>query len=253
MRHAVLYLLLCIPLGGSLCAGTIDPYNDDHKYIEYAQYFDYVGILQGSYEDGSQYIASAVAIDDHHILTAAHIVQNAQRCFVQFNDKKFTIIKIILPKEFKPNHSGVADIAIGYSEKPFSLRFYPPLYEKSDETGKVCCISGYGKTGSFSSGATLLDGKRRAGSNLIDNIVADLLICSPSKYSPNNSSNRTSLEFLISNGDSGGGLFIEGQLAGINSCIISDNKNANSTYEDVSGHTRISKYIGWINANKIKR
>lgn len=252
MKRIARYLVaIIIFLNGSLHAGTIDPYNQDINYLDYAQYFDYVGCIQGSYADKTHYIASAVAIDDHHILTAAHIVQNTRDCFVQFGDKKFEITKIMIPKQFKPDHSGIADIALAYSETSFNLRFYPPLYTKFDEKSKVCCICGYGKTGSFSSGSVVMDGKKRAGSNLIDGISAELLVCSPSPYSANNSSNRTSLEFLISQGDSGGGLFIDGELAGINSCIISDKKIATSNYSDSSGHTRVSKYVEWINSNKI--
>lgn len=232
-----------------LYSGTIDPNTPDHRYVEYAKEFHYVGKLCGSYKDGKKFCASAVAIDNHHILTAAHVVQNSEICIVSIKDKDFFIKEFTINKDFDEKTFGLADIAIGYSEKSFDLDFYPELYDKEDEVGSVCSIAGYGFTGNFIRGSKFHDNKKRAGSNMIDNVYKDLLICSPSK---NNEENKTSLEFLIASGDSGGGLFIGNKLAGINSCVISSDGNPNSSYGDESGHTRISIYKQWIMDNKKK-
>lgn len=229
-------------------AGTIYPDNKDLDYINYGKYFLYVAKLEGILDDGSCFVGSAVAIDDHNILTAAHIINNAKSSSVTFGDRRFVVEKFIVPKDFKLEKSGFSDIAIGYSEKSFELNFYPPLYVEKNELNKVCCICGFGGGGNFLTGVTFFDAKKRAGSNVINNIYKDLLVCDPSDEF---SHNRTSLEFLIANGDSGGGLFIDGKLAGINSCVLSNNKKAMSTYKDNSGHTRISNFIDWINKNKI--
>jgi secreted trypsin-like serine protease len=57
---------------------------------------------------------------------------------------------------------------------------------------------------------------------------------------------KTELEFLIASGDSGGGLFLDGKLAGINSFVSAEDGKTNSSYGDESGHTRISLYREWI-------
>jgi secreted trypsin-like serine protease len=55
------------------------------------------------------------------------------------------------------------------------------------------------------------------------------------------------LEFIIAPGDSGGGLFIENDLAGIHSGVIEDKINkGKSKYGAVSAHTRVSVYKDWI-------
>lgn len=229
--------------------GTIDPTVPDHKYIKYGEDFVYVGRLCGVYQDQSKFCASAVAIDDHHILTAAHVVKNSSCCFVFLNGKEFFLTKVTIHKDFESKF-GVADIAIGYSKDSFGLKFYPKLYDGEDEVGKICCISGYGVTGNFKTGAIISDNKKRAGSNKIDKIEEDMLICSPSFF---RDSNRTSLEFMIASGDSGGGLFIDNKLAGINSCIMAIDRSPSSKYNEESGHTRIKKFLSWIEENKSKK
>lgn len=250
MKVLVSLILFNLLIGFS-SAGTIDPLVPDSEYLSYAKDFKYVGKLEGSYPDGSEFIASAVAIDDHHILTAAHIIHNAKHksCVFILGDQKFMIITFKKPKEFSVEKYGQNDIALGYSKKSFNLSFYPQLYLDEDEVGKVCCVAGYGSTGTFITGAVHMDDKLRAGSNVIEKTYRDLLICSPSRE---NSPTRTSLEFLISTGDSGGGLFIGEKLAGINSCILTNDDSADSSYDDDSGHTRVSRFVTWIQKNKTK-
>ena len=83
------------------------------------------------------------------------------------------------------------------------------------------------------------DSKKRGGSNKVRYIDKHLLICDlTDEYTP--------IEFLIASGDSGGGLFIDKKLAGINSCVMTVGKKPNSAYGSESGHTRISKHLQWI-------
>lgn len=248
MFRYIIILISLLAIIPHLNAGTRDPNVSDSKYLEFGSKFIHTGSLTGNYENDSTkfFGGSAVAIDDHHILTAAHVVNKASSCYFTLNDKKYCISEIIIHESFNDESFGVGDIAIGYSEKSFNLDFYPKLYSGDDEVGKICSISGYGFTGTFNSGAITIDGKKRAGSNIIDRVYENLLICSAS----NRYDNRTSLEFLIASGDSGGPLYINGELAGINSCVIASDKNANSSYTDEAGHTRVSKFINWINKNK---
>lgn len=244
-------LIFCLLLTPNISGGTRDPNTSDTKYLEFGSKFVHTGTLTGNYENDSTkfFGASAVAIDDHHILTAAHVVNKASACFFTVQGNKYCISEVIIHEDFNDNSFGVSDIAIGYSEKPFNFDFYPKLYEGDDEVGKVCSIAGFGFTGTFNTGANTIDGKKRAGSNTIDRIFENLLICSPSNKGE---SNRTTLEILIASGDSGGPLYINGELAGINSCVMASDKNPNSSYTDESGHTRVSKFIQWINKNKKK-
>lgn len=244
MKKIILFTGLIVLFSiGFLIAGTIDPSVPDEKYIEYGQSFNYVVSLCGKSIDDSNYCASAVIIKPKFILTAAHVVKDVATGYIVVDGKKHKIEYFMYPKEYDHAKFGFYDIAIGKLLEQVDLKFYPPLYKDSDEIGKVCCMSGFGLTGTFRTGAIFSDNKRRAGSNIIDYIDKDLLICSPSKDKL-----KTSLEFIIASGDSGGGLFIDGKLAGINSCVIAD-KSPKSDYLTESGHTRVSKYIDWIEEN----
>lgn len=241
--------ILFVTCSSFLFAGTRDPLVPDEKHIEYGSKFHYVLNICGIYEDNTMFCASCVAISPRVILTAAHVVKNSKHCGVSLNDSDIILVDKIICHEDFDEKFGKGDIAICYLSKDLDLSFYPDLYQDENEIGKICCLSGFGLTGTFNTGQIISDGKRRAGSNKIDTITGDLLICSPSK---SGDLDKTSLEYIICSGDSGGGLFIDGKLAGINSCVFSVGKIPTSVYGDEAGHTRISKFLPWIIENKEK-
>lgn len=245
MRYIIILLLAVICSISS--AGTRDPNKSDEKYIEYGAKFSCVLRLKCVAPNGTLYYASAVAIDNEWILTAAHVLIHSNDINVLVENSPVKVDRVIAHKDFIPANYGFYDIALCHVEKPFNLTFYPELYTEKDEVGKVCSIAGYGSFGTFDTGITGSDGKRRAGSNIIDVIDRHLLVCTASK---SNSIDLTDLEYIIANGDSGGGLFIGNKLAGINSCVMAIDKKTDSNYGDESGHTRVSKFVDWIKENK---
>lgn len=241
MKNIIHSILFCLLLYSSAVCGTIDPNTPDNKYLDYGAKF--VNVVKLCCFDGKGLsCGSAVVIHPNWIVTAAHVVENCHSWTVNIGDVKYNLSQMILHNEYKSEVFGFADIALGYSETPIELDFYPELYDEEDEINKLCSISGWGFTGTFNTGTKHHDGKRRAGSNFIDKIEKHVLICSPSKINEKT----TELEFLICSGDSGGGLFIGNKLAGINSSVIGYDGKSNSTYGDESCHTRVSIYTKWI-------
>lgn len=240
----IFYTLIIIISSNGL-AGTIDPINDDIEYINYSKTFPSVIRIAGEY-DGVIFQASSIAIDHKHVLTAAHVVKKASNCYIISQNKVINITKIICHKDFKEEIFGFADIAICECETDIGLDSYPVLYENRDEEGKIASICGLGIAGKFNSTTKISDNQKRAGLNLIEYIQDELLVCNASNQFDRT---KTNLEFIIAHGDSGGGLFIDNKLAGVNSCVMAADKKPDSSYGDESCHTRISTYIPWIREN----
>lgn len=230
-------------------AGTIDPNKSDSKYIDYGAKHECVLQIGGHYKvdenEPKPFFASCVIIKPRIILTAAHVIDGAGEVFVLDNkNNKVKVIFALYLNEWNKDIFGHNDIAIGFLEKDITMNFYPQLYDSDNEVGKICSISGFGITGNYIQGFSVSDNKKRAGSNIIDEIFNGMLVTSVTN------NKKTDLEFLIAYGDSGGGLFIDKKLAGINSGIMTDSKdkNLNSDQQDFATHTRISIHKKWIDS-----
>lgn len=243
MKKILLMLMLLCNIANG---GTIRPEVSDEKYLEAGREHESVIKLFGRYNKSNKNInasGSAVVIDENWILTAAHVVSCMEHPFFHLKEKKYNIDKVIINPEFNSKPTEGGDLALCHVKEKIIIKKYPKLYSKKDESGKICKITGYGITGTGETGARVDDNKKRSGTNRIDVVSEKLLFCNMSKENP------TALEFLIAHGDSGGGLFINEELAGIHSFVSTSDGNANSDYGDESGHTRISKYKGWIEEN----
>lgn len=236
---------------GFLCftaySGTIDPKRSDSEYIEYGDKHGCVMKLLGHMSDdkNTPYTASCVMISPYYALTAAHVVHGTMTQYIIYQGIPHTCLITAIHSDFRPQKMGYNDIAILRLHQPINLEFYPELATDTKEISKVCSIAGFGHTGTLISGYVRSkdDGKKRGGSNIVHSIEKHLLICS-------STDKHTSLEFLICPGDSGGGLFINQKLAGINSCVFASDGNTNSDYGDNSGHTRISIFVDWIKTSQ---
>lgn len=230
----------------TVSAGTRDPNTADSQYVEFGKQFKNVRRLRGivTYNEKETYqYGSAVIIKPHWVLTAAHVAEDAKELTILDDaNSKFPLTKIIVHDEYAHDKIGYHDIALGYSPEDFNLEFYTPLYTDSDELGKAVTIAGYGFHGTFLTGMQENDSQRRAGHNKVEGIERAVLVCRP------DITNRFPLEFIITPGDSGGGLFIGNKLAGINSMLMAIDKKPDGTYTDEAAHTRVSLYYDWVNA-----
>lgn len=222
-------------------AGTRDPSTQDARHVEYGAKFKcVVKVRTRRLSDGVEQFASGVVIGRRHVLTAAHVVDEAKDWAVDDGSRKIAITGVAIHPQYNENRFGHNDVAVARLAEDFVLDFYPPIYSGDAEAGAVVSICGYGVTGTFNTGYSFSDGVKRAGSNTVDRTEAGLLVCSVL------GGRKTALEFLITPGDSGGGLFIGNELAGINSIIMRNNGSPSGRYGDESGHTRLTLHREWI-------
>lgn len=245
----VRYVILVL-WGTAALAGTTDPNTPDEKYVEFGKQFPSVVQFRAriqcdnpecAVKEHDQY-GSAVVIKPHWILTAAHMATDITRPVVIKDNVEYPLEMILQHADYNEEIIGYHDIALGYSPTDFKLQFYTPLYARYDELSKPVTISGYGLHGTFLTGCRDSDHLRRAGHNKVEGIERTVLICKPDRE------NRFPLEFIIAPGDSGGGLFIGDELAGINSFLMAKDKKPDGTYGDESAYTRISLYADWVNS-----
>ena len=233
------YLLLC----NVLVAGTIRPDVPDEAYLKHGSNYECVIKLSGKYVENSEYLVSgsAVVLNKNYIITAAHVLEHMKDPYFYINEKKYIVKKTFANKDFDINAPiSYGDIAVCFVQEEIIINNYPKLYTNKDEMEKICDLVGFGSVGLPFGGEKKLDHKRRAGTNKISSVSEFVIFCSMSEK------NQTRLEFLTSHGDSGGGLFIDGKLAGIHSFVSCSDGIPDSSYGDESGHTRISAFVSWI-------
>ena len=249
MRYLILSLVILLGFSFPATAGTRDPNTPDSKHIAYGEKHQCVVPVRGlaKYPDMKEnetasFFGSGVIVAPHTLITAAHVLNYSTESYILIDGKQNKILGYAkLNGSDQEKEVGPDDIAIALLENPVELDFYPKLYTKDDELGKLCSVGGCGMSGTWSTGTIRDDMKRRAGSNHVDKLIFKGMLVTSVETGPG-----TTLEYLIGNGDSGGGLFIDKKLAGIHSCIFTGDGKLDSSFKDWAAHTRISTHAEWL-------
>ncbi|AFY79207.1 Trypsin [Pleurocapsa sp. PCC 7327] len=163
--------------------------------------------------------------------------------------------------QLAPNLAAGRDIALLQLSTPVLDVAPALLMTGANEVGRIGDYVGFGNTGNGRSRKRSFDGIKRGAQNVVDSagfvdpngarwldtlLVADF-------DSPNQLSNRIGsptplpLECSVAPIDSGGGLFIDGYLAGVTSFMMDTSGNSYlADYSDLMASTRVSSFVPWI-------
>lgn len=236
-------------------AGIIRHDVSDWRYTNLANYFPSVGDLGIGFSSGSNSWCSGTLISANYMLTAAHCMRDDYGYYG--NSAAFNLGGSIhwahsfsLHNGWNPQAGNYGnDLAIIRLSNPVSHVAPATLYSGDDEDLKIGTYVGFGDTGTGITGVNSWTGKR-AGENIIGlgsrlGYANNLLVSDfddPRLAYSQSLSQPLELEYQLARGDSGGGLFIDGKLAGVHSFTSDEG----GKYGATSASGRVSLFRNWI-------
>ncbi len=219
---------------------------------------------------------TAVAVGRRHVLTAAHVVQNAVPTSIVFNlnfggnlTHQIPVAAVHLHPGFvsfnNPNLNDDIAVVELASELPTGVPVYA-LNTTSLAAGTVLVVVGYGGSGNGSSGTTITSSPsvKRVGRNSADSFIVDdegsgqnevFLFDFDGGSAANVMGGQTlgnSLETTFAGGDSGSPSFVETGggllLAGVNTFVGAGSSSSPGTFGTIGGGVLVAAYAAWIGA-----
>ena len=279
VRFAILLLVvgICVPAFG----GTIRHDRDQQQYLDLAQSPQFASTGRFSITRGIPgFNGSGVLVGDRWVLTAAHLIQGAVDMKFIVGGSEYAAEGWVIHQRYDGELRDGFDLGLVRLATPVTNVTPAILNRSKREQGQLATILGFGRTGNGIDGGQPLgevDFLGRGGTNTIDGTIdfkqgfgtyLSKLKGRVFVYDFDNPTNPadnvmgspvpTDLEFLISQGDSGGPTFIDfGRgdgpvLAGIHSFGEFRDERDDSDYGDIGGDIRVAMHRSWI-AKTIRR
>ncbi len=254
---AVVAPALCLSLFHTEASGIIRRHDVNAQlYLDYGAetQFHSVGEVGFRTQSGGFAGASAVLIDQHWVLTAAHRIAQNPEINWEFRNNEVIhgVDEIIYHPGYDGHPNGLSgqDLALLRLSEPITNVDPAMIAQSSLNFGDQVALVGYGGIGDGLGNDWTFTTERWAANNVWDRGAANSEFYTTDFDDPTSGS-ALPLEGTTTNGDAGGGMFRfengRWQLVGIASHNIDINSNGMfGDYRDRAKHTRLDTYLPWI-------
>ena len=266
-KFSIFTAIALVGLYAAAFGGVTRHDRDGQLYLDMATQASYAPVGHIGFAEGSnRYAGSGTLIASGWVLTAGHVVANATSLDFTIDGTTISGASWLAHPKWNGNLLGGYDIGLVKLSSEVAGVSPAAMYTGSGELGGAGVSVGYGMTGTGLTGATVYDGLKRAGENMIDTFYRSHPRKAPTIFlsdfdNPGNPADSAygsaaplDMEYLIAPGDSGGGVFMDFDgdglgppLTGVHSFAGSFDGDTDSDYGDVSGHIRVSAFTDWIN------
>ena len=184
----------------------------------------------------------ATLIAPNWAITTGHVGQDIKPGHeTMIAGQSYSVQQVVLHPKWATENREMALIQL---DRPVQYVEPIPLYDTSDEQGKIVTLVGRGDSGTGLTGPITADHRLRAATNRVERVEGDMLVF---RFDAPGDENTTPLEGVSGPGDSGGPALIERSgiqtLAGLS---VASSGRPPGTYGNLEFYSRVSLDIDWI-------
>jgi hypothetical protein len=184
----------------------------------------------------------ATLIAPNWAITTGHVGQDIKPGHeTMIAGQSYSVQQVVLHPKWATENREMALIQL---DRPVQYVEPIPLYDTSDEQGKIVTLVGRGDSGTGLTGPITADHRLRAATNRVERVEGDMLVF---RFDAPDDENTTPLEGISGPGDSGGPALIESSgVSKLTGLSVASSGRPPGTYGNLEFYSRVSLDIDWI-------